>query len=61
MEHYPVYLLTAIVLFSFFSEATAGGVDLADRRDNLLRKVRFPRLVIPLSVALTALFNLRRT
>ena len=27
-------------------------------RENLLRKVRFPRLVIPLSVALHALFNL---
>jgi ABC-2 type transport system permease protein len=27
-------------------------------RENLLRKVRFPRLVVPLSVALTALFNL---
>ena len=27
-------------------------------RENLLRKIRFPRMVIPLSVALTALFNL---
>ncbi len=27
-------------------------------REGLLRKMRFPRLVIPLSVALTALFNL---
>ncbi len=28
------------------------------RRDNLLRKMHFPRMVIPLSVALTSLFNL---
>ena len=28
-------------------------------REGLLRKMRFPRLVIPLAVALTALFNLR--
>jgi len=27
-------------------------------RENLLRKVRFPRLVVPLSVALTCFFNL---
>ncbi len=27
-------------------------------REDLLRKMRFPRLVIPLSVALLALFNL---
>jgi ABC-2 type transport system permease protein len=30
-------------------------------RENLLRKMRFPRLVIPLSVVLTSLFNLGMT
>ena len=60
VEHYPVYLLTSIVLFSFFSEATSRGVTSLVERENLLRKIRFPRLVIPLSVALAALFNLLR-
>ncbi|MGH2803604.1 MAG: ABC transporter permease [Thermoleophilaceae bacterium] len=58
VEHYPVYLLTSIVLFTFFSETTARGVTALIERENLLRKIRFPRLVIPLSVALHALFNL---
>jgi ABC-2 type transport system permease protein len=58
VEHYPVYLLASIVLFSFFSEATSRGVTSLVERENLLRKIRFPRLVIPLSVALAALFNL---
>jgi ABC-2 type transport system permease protein len=58
VEHYPVYLLTSIVLFSFFAEATSRGVTSLVERENLLRKIRFPRLVIPLSVALAALFNL---
>jgi ABC-2 type transport system permease protein len=58
IEHYPVYLLTSIVLFTFFSETTSRGVTALVERENLLRKVRFPRLVIPLSVALHALFNL---
>jgi ABC-2 type transport system permease protein len=58
VEHYPVYLLTSIVLFGFFSEATSRGVTSLVARENLLRKIRFPRLVIPLSVALAALFNL---
>jgi ABC-2 type transport system permease protein len=58
VEHYPVYLLTSIVMFSFFSEATSRGVTSLIERENLLRKIRFPRLVIPLSVALAALFNL---
>jgi ABC-2 type transport system permease protein len=58
VEHYPVYLLTSIVLFSFFAESTSKGVTSLIERENLLRKIRFPRLVIPLSVALAALFNL---
>jgi ABC-2 type transport system permease protein len=58
IPHYPVYLLTAIVMFSFFSETTGRGVKALVERENLLRKVRFPRLVIPLAVALHSLFNL---
>jgi ABC-2 type transport system permease protein len=58
IQHYPVYLLAAIVLFSFFSETTGRGVKALVERENLLRKVRFPRLVIPLAVALHSLFNL---
>jgi len=58
VKYYPVYLLTSIVLFTFFSETTGRGVTALVERENLLRKIRFPRLVIPLSVALAALFNL---
>jgi ABC-2 type transport system permease protein len=58
IKHYPVYLLASIVMFTFFSETTSRGVTSLVERENLLRKVRFPRLVIPLSVALHALFNL---
>jgi ABC-2 type transport system permease protein len=58
VENYPVYLLASIVLFTFFSETTTRGVTALVERENLLRKMRFPRLVIPLAVALAALFNL---
>ena len=58
VAHYPVYLLTAIILFTYFAEAAGGNVASLVMRENLLRKMRFPRLVIPLSVSLTAVFNL---
>jgi ABC-2 type transport system permease protein len=58
VPHYPVYLLTAIMLWTFFVETTSGSVQCLMYREGLLRKMRFPRLVIPLSVALTAMFNL---
>ncbi len=58
VEYYAVYLLTSIVLWTFFAETTNGALRSLINRENLLRKIRFPRLVIPLSVSLTAFFNL---
>jgi ABC-2 type transport system permease protein len=58
-EHfYGVQLLGSIILFTFFAEATTGAVRSVVDRENLVRKIRFPRLVIPASVVLLALFNL---
>lgn len=58
IPHYAVYLLTGIVLWTYFIEATTGSVQCLLARESMLRKVRFPRMVIPLSVSLTAVFNL---
>jgi len=58
VPHYPVYLLTGIVLWTFFIETTSGSVQCLLVREGMLRKMRFPRMVIPLSVGLTASFNL---
>ncbi|CAA9475521.1 MAG: hypothetical protein AVDCRST_MAG69-402 [uncultured Solirubrobacteraceae bacterium] len=59
--HFPVYILFAMVLFQFFGEVTSGCLQSLVAREGLLRKMRFPKLVIPMSVALTALFNLGMT
>lgn len=56
--HYAVALLAGIVLFTFFAEATSGAVRSVVDRENLVRKIHFPRLVIPLSIVLLASFNL---
>jgi ABC-2 type transport system permease protein len=58
IPYYPVYLLESIVLWTFFAETTNASVRCLVDRENLLRKIRFPRLVIPLAVVLTSLFNL---
>ena len=57
-EHYGSQLLASIVLFTFFAEGTAGAVRSVVDRENLVRKIQFPRMVIPLSVVLLASFNL---
>lgn len=51
-------LLMNIVLFTFFADATGGAVGSVVERENLVRKVAFPHLVVPAAVVLTALFNL---
>jgi ABC-2 type transport system permease protein len=55
---YGAQLLGSIVLFTFFAEATAGAVKSVVDNEALVRKIQFPRMVIPLSVVLLASFNL---
>jgi ABC-2 type transport system permease protein len=57
-KFYGAQLLGSIVLFTFFAEATTAAVRSVVDRENLVRKIHFPRLVLPLSVVLLALFNL---
>ena len=55
---FPEAMLFGVVLFTFFSEATKGCVSSLVAREPLVRKIEFPRLAIPLSVVLSAAFNL---
>ena len=58
VAHYGVILLLAMVLYFFFSEVTGSGVTSMVDRESLLRKVGFPRAVVPLAVAVVAMMNL---
>lgn len=58
VRFYPVALLLGIVLFNFYSESSGGAVTSLVLRENLVRKIDFPRLAVPLSTVLTALLNL---
>jgi len=53
---YGMQMLGSIVLFTFFAEATGGAVSSVLDREALVRKIQFPRMVIPLSIVLGALF-----
>ena len=55
--NFAVVLLLGIVTFSFFADATGGAISSLVDRENLVRKIHFPRMVVPLSVVLTAFFN----
>ncbi len=55
---YGAQLLGSIVLFTFFAESTTAAVRCVVDNEALVRKIQFPRMVIPLSVVLLAMFNL---
>ena len=57
LHNYPVLLLLGIVQYTFFQEATTNAVTSVVAQEGVVRKTQFPRLVIPLSTVLTALFN----
>jgi ABC-2 type transport system permease protein len=58
VPHYPSLLLTAMVIYFFFQEATSKAVTAVVDNENLVRKIHFPRMAIPMSVVLTASFAL---
>ena len=57
VAHYPIVLLANIVVFTFFAEGTGGAVQSVVAREQLVRKIQFPRMAIPVSVVITASFN----
>jgi ABC-2 type transport system permease protein len=58
VEHYPVFLLLGIVMFTFFQESTTNSVTSVVAQEGVVRKTQFPRLVIPISTVVTGVFNL---
>ncbi len=54
----PVPLFLGIVLWTYFAEVTMQGINSIVGRGDLLRKLNFPRYVIVLSTAFSALINL---
>jgi len=58
VENYAPMLLLNILLFQFFSQATEQASSSVVRSESVVRKMQFPRLVIPLSVVVTNIFQL---
>lgn len=58
VQNYALYLLLGVILWSYFFEATmVAMVSVVDRRE-LIRKVYFPRIVIPIATSVTSLITL---
>ena len=58
VPHYPALLLTGMVLYLFFVEATTRALTSMVDGENLVRKIHFPLMAIPASALLIGLFGL---
>ena len=58
VKYYAPLLLAGIMLYQFFAEVTSSSVGAVLGRENLVRKIHFPRIVIPAAVVLQSMFNL---
>lgn len=57
IPNYPVYLLSGIVFFNFFSEAISMGMTSITGNASLIKKVYMPKYIYPVSRILSSLVN----
>ena len=58
VENYAALLVLNLVVFQYFTEATGAALRSIPSKEPLVRKMQFPRIVIPLSVSLTAAISM---
>lgn len=58
IRNYPVYLLSASVLFNFFTESTGGGLVSIVGNASLITKVYVPKYIYPVTKVLSTSINL---
>ena len=58
IDHFPVYLLSGIVIFNFFSDSTSLGLLTITGNAALITKVYIPKYVFPISKVLSSAVNL---
>lgn len=53
----PLYYLAGLILWNLFSQAVNGAAQSMVTNANIIKKIYFPRLIIPISSVLTATFD----
>jgi len=58
IPNFGLILVLGLVLFTYFQESTTRALRSVPARETIVRKMKFPRLVIPLSACLSSAFTL---
>jgi lipopolysaccharide transport system permease protein len=55
---YPVFALSGLLIWNLFSNSLQNAASSMVANANIIRKIYFPRLIVPMSAVLTALFDM---
>ena len=58
IEKFYIYLFIGLVPWNFFSSSVSGGAGCVVSQENLIKKIYFPRLILPISHVTCALVNM---
>jgi ABC-2 type transport system permease protein len=58
IEHFPVYLLSGLTIYNFFSESTNNAMMSIIGGSSLIKKIYIPKYLFPLSKVISTLVNL---
>ena len=58
IEKFYLYLFVGLVPWNFFSTAVSGGASCVGGQENLIKKIYFPRIVLPISYVTSAFVNM---
>lgn len=61
IEDFYIYLFIGLIPWNFFSASLAGGASCVVAQENLIKKIYFPRLVLPITYVTSAFVNMLLT
>lgn len=61
VEHFYIYLFVGLVPWTFFSTCVSGGSSCVVNQESLIKKIYFPRIVLPFSFVTSAFVNMLLT
>lgn len=61
IENFTIFLIVGLFPWNFFSSATTSGASCVVNQENLIKKIYFPRLVLPVAYVTSAFINMLLT
>lgn len=61
IENFSIFLFVSLIPWNFFSTAVSNGASCVVHQENLIKKIYFPRIILPIAYVTSAFINLLLT